>query len=177
MTLLKHISFRRAEHILGTMMIFAIVVSLGMPSIASAISFDWSSLFGNTVNAAEEAISPEDSNAFPVSDERKPIRTMTVVATAYSSDPAQTDDTPCIPASGYDLCAHYAKYGSGNTIAANFLPLGTMVKLPDLYGDKIFYVRDRKNKRFSTSIDIWMPTKQEAIQHGVKVVKMEILGK
>src|SRR3989344_2541065 len=31
-------------------------------------------------------------------------KTLVVMATAYSSTPDQTDDTPCITATGYDIC-------------------------------------------------------------------------
>ena len=57
-------------------------------------------------------------------------------------------NSPCIPADGYDLCEHYEKYGTGNTIAANFLPLGTQVKIPELFGDKVLVVHDRMNSRY-----------------------------
>ncbi|MBD3311804.1 MAG: hypothetical protein GF349_04955 [Candidatus Magasanikbacteria bacterium] len=117
-----------------------------------------------------------EQKSFPVSEKRKPKRVMWVVVTAYSSDVAQTDSTPCIPANGYNLCDHYEKYGSGNSIAANFLSFDTQVKLPEVFGDKIFVVRDRMNARYNgqARIDVWMPTREEAVQFGVKTLKMEI---
>lgn len=124
------------------------------------------------VNSTEASVS-----SFPIAEDREPLQTVWVIATAYSSEAAQTDDTPCIPADGYDLCAHYEEYGEGNTIAANFLPLGAQVKIPDLYGDKIFIVHDRMNKRYGTGrIDIWMPTREEAVAFGVKRFKIEYYG-
>ena len=100
-----------------------------------------------------------------------------VVSTAYSSEVAQTDDTPCIPADGYNLCEHYEKYGEGNTVAANFLPLGSKVKIASLYGDKVFIVHDRMNKRYGEGrMDIWMPTREEAIQFGVQHLRIELLN-
>ncbi|OGH81932.1 MAG: hypothetical protein A2469_01390 [Candidatus Magasanikbacteria bacterium RIFOXYC2_FULL_40_16] len=115
--------------------------------------------------------------SFPVAQDRAPLQTIWVVATAYSSDPAQTDSTPCIPADGYDLCAHYERFGEGNTIAANFLPLGAQIKIPELYGEKIFVVHDRMNRRYGYGrIDIWMPTKEEAKIFGVKYLKLEYYG-
>ena len=73
------------------------------------------------------------------------------------------------------MCEHYEQEGEQNSIAANFLPMGTKVRFPDLYGDKIFVVRDRMNARYGYGRgDIWMPTKAEAISFGVKRVKMEI---
>ena len=119
----------------------------------------------------------QSRNSFPVAGEREPIKTIKVTATAYSSDVGQTDDTPCIPADGYDLCAHYEKYGQGNTIAANFLPLGTLVRIPELYGDKIFVVHDRMNSRYGYGrVDVWMPSRDEAKTFGVKYFEIEIYG-
>lgn len=116
-------------------------------------------------------------NTFPVASERQPIKATWVVATAYSSDVAQTDDTPCIPAADYDLCKQYEQQGFGNTIAANFLPLETQVKLPDLSGEQIFVVRDRMHERYGAGrIDVWLPTRAEAENFGVKYIRMEQFG-
>ncbi len=138
---------------------------LVMFSVAALIFPFWANLGG-----AQKA-------SFPVSEDRVPLQTVWVIATAYSSEAAQTDDTPCIPADGYDLCDHYEEYGEGNTIAANFLPLGAQVKLPELYGDKIFIVHDRMNARYGYGrIDVWMPTREEAKAFGVKRLKLEYYG-
>lgn len=120
-----------------------------------------------------------EANVFPEVEDRKPTRTILAVMTAYSSEVAQTDATPCIPADWkYDLCEHYEKYGEQNTIAANFLPMGTKVRFPDLYGDKVFVVRDRMNARYGMGRgDIWMPTRAEAVQFGVRKVTMEIYSR
>jgi len=117
------------------------------------------------------------SNSFPLAGDREPARKIFVIATAYSSDVGQTDSTPCIPADGYDLCEHYEKYGEGNTIAANFLPLGAQIKLPGEYGGKVFVVHDRMNSRYGNGrIDIWMPTREEAVAFGVKYLELELYG-
>lgn len=96
----------------------------------------------------------------PESEERKPVRTVTVSMTAYSSTVDQTDDSPFITANGTRV--------RDGIVAANFVPFGTKVKIPELYGDKVFEVTDRMNKRYQTRVDIWMETRQEAIQFGVK---------
>lgn len=101
----------------------------------------------------------------------KVISVSTHTITAYNSDPAQTDDTPCITANGFDVCEHWQE----DTIAANFLKFGTKVRIPELYGDKIFVVRDRMNQRYTSRIDIWMKDKADAQKFGVKVAKIEIV--
>ena len=126
--------------------------------------------------APDPGMTPMVDASFPVAEQAEPGRVMWVVVTAYSSDVAQTDSTPCIPANGYNLCEHYEEYGSGNSIAANFLRFDTQVKLPEVFGDKVFIVRDRMNARYNgqARIDVWMPTRAEAVQFGVKTLKMEI---
>jgi len=104
--------------------------------------------------------------------ESLPARYETYVeATAYNSDPAQTDDTPCITANGFDVCEH----GFENIIATNNLPLGARVRFPELHGDKIFYVMDRMNSRYTTRVDFWMVERSDALKFGLKRIKMEVL--
>ncbi|MFA6100302.1 MAG: hypothetical protein WC750_05565 [Patescibacteria group bacterium] len=105
---------------------------------------------------------------------KQPKQTIKVLSTAYSSDVGQTDDSPCQTATGYDVCENYARYGAANTIASNFLPLHTVVKIPELYGDELFVVRDRMNDRFYNRLDLWMPTKSQAVRFGVKYIKVEV---
>ncbi|MEI7451894.1 MAG: hypothetical protein WCK37_01675 [Candidatus Falkowbacteria bacterium] len=93
------------------------------------------------------------------------------MATAYTSEAAQTDSDPCTAASGFNLCQH----GIEDSIAANFLPLGAKVRIPDLFGDRVFTVRDRMNARFSNRIDVWFKNKRDAINFGIKNVKIEIV--
>jgi 3D (Asp-Asp-Asp) domain-containing protein len=93
------------------------------------------------------------------------------VITAYNSEPGQTDNSPCITANGFNVCEN----GVEDTIAANFLPFGSKVKIPGLFGDRVFVVRDRMNKRFSNRVDVWMIDKPDAIKFGVKVAKIEVL--
>ena len=121
-----------------------------------------------TNNVAEET-------TIIISEPKTPLvkvtKTSTHTITAYNSDPAQTDDTPCITANGFDVCEH----GEEDTIAANFLKFGTKVRIPELYGDRIFIVRDRMNKRYSDRVDIWMKEKTDARKFGVKVAKIEVV--
>lgn len=99
---------------------------------------------------------------------KKVVKTIKVVITAYSSTPDQTDDTPFITASGKSV---------GDGIAANnMLPFGTKFTIPGLYGDKIFVVQDRMNKRMGNyRFDIWMPDRTSALEFGVKRVEIEVL--
>lgn len=96
-----------------------------------------------------------------------------VIATAYSSTIDQTDDTPCITANGFDLCEN----GKEEIIAINGLKFGTKVRLPALYGNRVFTVADRMNARYSANrIDIWMTSHDRAVDFGAKRVEMEIVN-
>lgn len=101
-------------------------------------------------------------------EDARPARTARVVkVTAYSSTKGQTDDSPFIMASG--------KHVHDGAIAANFLPMGTHVRFPEIYGDKEFVVEDRMHRRFSDRVDIWMETEHEARKFGLQKLTMEIL--
>lgn len=85
--------------------------------------------------------------------------------------PAQTDSSPCIGASGDNLCTLIAK--GEKVCAANFVALGTTLNIEG-YGNCI--VLDRMNKRFPERVDIALPAdlKNEAIRFGLqeRVVKI-----
>ena len=93
--------------------------------------------------------------------------TIWVPATAYSSTPDQTWGDPFITASGERV--------RDGIIAANFLPLHTKVRLPSIYGDKVFEVKDRMNSRYFYRVDVWMPTRWQALQFGLRNIPVEIL--
>lgn len=95
------------------------------------------------------------------------IKELVVSITAYSSTPDQTDDTPFITARG--------TYVRDGIIATNFLPFGTKIKIPELFGDKIFIVEDRMNSRYWHKIDVWFPERQDALEFGVKTAKIQII--
>lgn len=87
--------------------------------------------------------------------------------TAYSSTPDETDSTPFITASG-----NYVHFG---VIAANWLPIGTAVRIPKLFGKQVFIVEDRMNRRNPYKVDIWLPTKEAAINFGKRLSEIEVL--
>jgi 3D (Asp-Asp-Asp) domain-containing protein len=99
------------------------------------------------------------------------LRTSIHTLTAYNSLPEQTNDQPCITANGFNVCEH----GIEDTIAANFLKFGTKVRIPDLFGDRIFIVRDRMNQRYPNRVDIWMLERDDAIQFGIRNARIEII--
>lgn len=103
----------------------------------------------------------------PISQYRVVVDTIPVIVTAYSSTPEQTDSTPFITASG-------TKVREG-IVAANFLPIGTKIRLPALYGDKVFVVEDRMHPRKKWQVDIWFSSYTEAKNFGAKRTLIEVL--
>ncbi len=95
-----------------------------------------------------------------------PFYTKEVMATAYNSLPWQTDDTPFITASGTPV-----RHG---VVAANFLPIGTEITIPDLYGEQIFVVEDRMNPRYAEYVDIWMKDLEAARRFGRRSVVIHV---
>lgn len=89
---------------------------------------------------------------------------LVVELTAYSSTRDQTDSTPFTTASGEHVRA--------GIVAANFLPFGTKIKIPELFGDRIFTVEDRMSPRFNTRVDIWFPNRHSAIKFGIQKAKI-----
>lgn len=90
-----------------------------------------------------------------------------VFVTAYSSREEETDSTPFITASGSNVRT--------GVVAANWLPFGTKIKIPELFGEKVFTVEDRMHKRNADKMDIWFPTTEEALRFGTQVTRVEIL--
>ncbi|MBU4482016.1 3D domain-containing protein [Candidatus Parcubacteria bacterium] len=91
---------------------------------------------------------------------------MYVTVTAYSSTNSQTDDTPYITA--------YSTPVRDGIVAANFLPIGTVIRFPDKFEDKLFVVEDKMSERYSMQVDIWMSDQEEAKKFGIQYLKAEI---
>lgn len=95
------------------------------------------------------------------------VRKIRVVVTAYSSTPWETDDTPYITASGT-----WVRQG---IVAANFLPFGTRIRIPEVYNEEVFEVEDRMHPRNWYHVDIWFPSYWEAKNFGAQRTYIEVL--
>lgn len=114
----------------------------------------------------------QENTALPTSETfivqaELPIQKIPVIITAYSSTVWQTDDTPYITAAGT-----YVRTG---IVAANFLPFGTKIKIPEIYDDAIFIVEDRMHPKNNGMVDIWFPTYWQALNFGAKTTYVEVL--
>lgn len=118
----------------------------------------------NDVFLLQNSSPKTNSNPAMAYDQKTYSRVVTL--TGYSSTPDQTDDTPFITARGTHV--------RDGIVAANFLPFGTKLKI-DGFGDKIFVVEDRMNKRYTSRVDIWFASREEALQFGIRTLTIHII--
>ena len=111
----------------------------------------------------------------PVTSANKVVRyQVTVQVSGYNSEVGQTDASPFIMANG-----NHVRWGAvaANIIDANGrnIPFGTVIKIPSLYGDQLFVVEDRLNKRYTRNVDIWFANKADALKLGRRTVVVEVI--
>lgn len=176
----------RKVFIATLLLILANLVFIATPALADTenfgiIAFDYQLVPENQGISLIQMLNPEVINDggvrtrdghLPENKGLKAKYSINAVITAYNSDIGQTDDSPCITANGFNLCKH----GQEDTVAINGMKMGTKVRFPGLYGNKVFVVRDRMNARYNSSrVDVWMLSKADAKNFGVKATKMEVL--
>ncbi|WP_241191234.1 hypothetical protein [Deinococcus psychrotolerans] len=93
-----------------------------------------------------------------------------VKATAYSSDVGQTDNSPFVTATGTRVRPGVIALSRD---LLRIFPYGSRVTLQDsagLLNGRTFIVEDTMNVRISNTIDIWMGSRAQAYQWGVRSV-------
>lgn len=120
---------------------------------------------------AEGPIIAQGNSILAISDPStpvKPVRKINMLITAYSSTPWETDESPFITASGSQV--------RDGIVANNKYPFGTKIRIPELYGDKVFVVEDRMHwEKSNYQLDIWFPEHEQALNFGAKIATVEIL--
>lgn len=97
--------------------------------------------------------------------EKKNYWAATFKVTAYSSTKDQTDSDPFITASGAKV------YYGAVAVDTNLIPFGTKLEIPG-YG--IGIAEDRGSAIKGHCIDVWMPSREEALEWGVRYVKVKV---
>ena len=101
--------------------------------------------------------------AFPT-EEHHPHSAFTTVVTAYSSSEEETAGDPFITASG--------KYVRDGIVAcAEKYPFGTQF----LIEDRVYDCQDRLAPEYRHRIDIWMPSKGEALEYGKRLLRVQLV--
>lgn len=163
--------------ILSSFLFFSGVTFLGITDVtANDLDLSRAVLIGKeTIHA------PDESMIFLSEDEREEkkeeirealentpaVSTTYMTASAYNSVPGQTDGSPFSTAIGSN-----ARDG---VIASNYFPIGTKIRIPDHFGNKVFRVEDRMNPRYDKTLDIWMEEISDAKQWGRRYVKVEVV--
>jgi 3D (Asp-Asp-Asp) domain-containing protein len=88
----------------------------------------------------------------------------TAEVTAYSSSPDETWGDPFITASGREV-------HDGSMACPRRFSFGTRFRI----GSRVYTCWDRLHPRFDYRFDIWMPSKQEALEFGRQVLVIEPL--
>jgi 3D (Asp-Asp-Asp) domain-containing protein len=164
----------RGKKISSILIVIGILVILGGAGfIVREIKAQSSSSFSASPYAKELAI-VQGNSVLPISNPSSPpesvptAQKVEMVITGYSSTICQTDSDPFVTASG--------KLVKDGVVANNLLPFGTRIRIPDIYGDKIFVVEDRMNWRKGYyHLDIWFPEYWQAKSFGVRSAYIEIL--
>lgn len=121
-------------------------------------------MFSPATLSGDTAIAPAVE---PTGTVEAALETYEVWVTAYSSTLEETDSTPFTTAMNSEV--------RDGIVAANFLPFGTTLQIPERFGDKIFIVEDRMHRRKTNFVDIWMPTKTEAEHFGITYTTIVVL--
>ena len=119
----------------------------------------------------QQAIAQAERNA-----RARGARSAVVRATAYNSFAGQTDASPTITATGTRV--RFGVIALSRDLLRRF-PYGSKVSLQDMSGrfskllsGKTFVVEDTMHPRISNTIDVWMPTRGQAVQWGARNVRI-----
>ncbi|MBU3934578.1 3D domain-containing protein [Patescibacteria group bacterium] len=166
---LKINAFRLKRVVFGVFM--AAVLAIGgleliMPKTSEAdFLLDNYAYLANLATIQDNTLLSKSNPIEPIQIKKK----VKMVITAYSSTPGETDSTPFITASGAIV--------EDGIVANNLLPFGSRIRIPELYGDKIFVVKDRMNSRKGNyHLDIWFSDTKEAKIFGSELAYVEILS-
>jgi len=160
--------FRRNKHKLYVSLSLLSLVNFMTPqpvAAKTAVS-PMQAIVQDAAAAAQSAVKAGPAPMLPIIATVPAKRTLRVIATAYTSTVAECDSDPFTTASG-------AKTADG-VIAANGFAFGTRIRIPDYFGDKVFIVLDRMG-RGGNRIDIWMSNRHDALEWGVRNIRIEVL--
>ncbi len=157
------------EHLKTKMAAIGIAAFLSLP-LSNLLGSGGQNVLEDSVEVPKTIASVQSNALLPIVSPETPAHVnevLNVVITAYSSTPWQTDDTPFITASG-----NWVRSG---IVATNLLPFGTKIRIPDVYGERVFVVDDRMHPTKLRHVDIWFPTYWEAKKFGAKYTHIEVL--
>ena len=105
--------------------------------------------------------------------EERVIRRVWSNITAYAPLDANAREGMCF--SGNPALTASGTYPRDGIVATNFLPFGTKIRVPALFGSKVFVVEDRMSPKNNNTVDIFLSSQQEAINFGRRGAYVEII--
>jgi 3D (Asp-Asp-Asp) domain-containing protein len=102
----------------------------------------------------------EQAEAAKAEERPVTLKTIHMDSTSYTSRPQETDADPFVTADGSDV--------RDGIVATNVLPFGTKIRIPTVFGDRIFEVHDRMNARYAYRVDVWTNDLANAKIYGLK---------
>ncbi len=109
----------------------------------------------------------------PIKEEDIVLEKRWVELTAYAPlDPAAVEGmcfsgNPSITASGAPI--------RDGVVATNMFEFGTRIRIPSLFGDREFTVKDRMGSTYRNTVDIFVYTRAEAVSFGTQKGYIEVL--
>lgn len=167
-------TLRVSRRCLASLLLLSVMFSTHADLARAATLSSYVHVRTNQLALATESVAANEFQGFVLPDRANddsapaPLKTYQVDSTAYTSSVEECDSDPFTTADGSTT--------HDGIIAANFLPFGTKVRIPALFGDKIFEVHDRMNARYWYRVDVWMEKKSDMRQYGIhRNVKIEIV--
>lgn len=121
--------------------------------------------------------------ATEMSEDNQAATGIMVTMTAYSSTVDQTDDTPFITSTQQPV--RLGIVAVSRDLLAGDLPYGTTLRVVETYGEPdscgawdinmILEVQDTMHRRKKQQIDLWLPSREEALEWGYCQAQVEIL--
>ena len=109
--------------------------------------------------------------------------TLQTTMSAYSSTEDQTDGTPRITATGQQV--REGIIAVSRDLLETQLPYGTQVKVINLQRDEkgcggfdtgVLEVQDTMSEDKTNQVDLWLPTREEALEWGKCTVTLEVIS-
>ncbi len=158
------------RRILGVSALIVTVMSVSAPAAQAWSLPSWLAPFSRLALANEDQSNTAPSFVIPQDAvTSKPVETHVFNLSAYTSSVEECDSDPFTTADGSTT--------HDGVVATNILPFGTKLRIPSLFGDKIFEVHDRMNTRYNNkyNLDIWMSDKTDMRQFGRRDAVVEIV--
>ncbi len=96
------------------------------------------------------------------------VRVEGVSISAFTASKKECGKSDGITASGVKV--------HDGVIACNFLPFGTKVRIPSMYGDKVFTVYCRLKKGYVNHVDIYTKLVSTALRIGRRTCDIEVIS-